>query len=130
MSQPIQHSRAAPEPKANMGAPAPRIDGRRKVTGEALYAADFPLASPVHAFLVTSPIAKGRILSFDLGRARAVPGVLEILSHENMDPIERIPSLGEGGQAATTAMPLQSPKILHHGQIIAVVLAESLEAAR
>src|SRR5262245_7067362 len=76
-------SRAAPDPKRNMGEPAPRIDGRQKVTGEALYPSDFPVRNPAFAYLVTSPIAKGRISQIDLGEALAVPGVLDILTHEN-----------------------------------------------
>jgi xanthine dehydrogenase YagR molybdenum-binding subunit len=130
MSETIQNLRAAPEPKANMGKAAPRIDGRRKVTGEALYASDFPLTDPAYAFLVTSPIAKGRVASFDLAGARAVPGILEILTHENMEPVEEVPSFGEGGPASTSVRPLQSPEIRHHGEIIALAVGESFEAAR
>ena len=68
-------SDAAPEPKANMGQPVPRLDARLKVTGEARYAADFPVGNPAYAFLVTSAIAKGRIIRLDTEAARAVPGV-------------------------------------------------------
>ena len=49
---------AAPEPKANMGSPEPRYDGRLKVTGAARYSSDMPLNNPAFAFLVTSSIAK------------------------------------------------------------------------
>ena len=55
----------------------------RKVTGEALYASDVPVRNPAFAFLVTSPIAKGRIDEIDLGGALAVPGVLDVLTYEN-----------------------------------------------
>src|SRR5205823_14217079 len=74
---------AAPEPKANMGQPVPRLDARLKVTGEARYAADFPVANPAYAFLVTSAIAKGRITNLEIETARSVPGVLDILTQEN-----------------------------------------------
>jgi xanthine dehydrogenase YagR molybdenum-binding subunit len=122
---------AAPEPKANMGAPAPRLDGRLKVTGEARYAADFPLANPAFAFLVLSPIAKGRVVGFDLVEARAVPGVLDILTHENTaDAVRPTKFFGAGGRASTSIRPLSSPQIWHDGQIIAVVVAETFEAAR
>ena len=50
-------SNAAPEPKENMGKPEPRIDGRLKVTGEARYGSDFPVADPAYAFLVTSAMS-------------------------------------------------------------------------
>jgi CO/xanthine dehydrogenase Mo-binding subunit len=48
------------------------------VTGEA---PTFP--SPIRRLPGASPIAKGRIVGFDLTEARAVPGVLDILTHEN-----------------------------------------------
>ena len=121
---------AAPEPKANMGQPAPRTDGRLKVTGEARYPSDMPVANPAYAFLVTSAIARGRIRSFDLEAARAVPGVLDILTYENADEIRPVKFNGEGGPASTSVRPLSSPQIWHDGQIVALVLADSFEAAR
>ena len=77
-------NRAAPDPGRNMGDPLPRVDGRLKVTGAARYASDFPVANPAYAFLVTSAIAKGRIGRIDLGDALSVPGVLDILTYENV----------------------------------------------
>ena len=59
----IMANAAAPHPKENMGAPAPRYDARLKVTGEARYPADIPVANPAYAVLVTSTIAKGSIKS-------------------------------------------------------------------
>ena len=47
-------SAAAPAPKANMGEPAPRLDARLKVTGEARYPADVAVSNPAYAVLVTS----------------------------------------------------------------------------
>ena len=73
---------AAPTPKDNMGEPAPRVDGRLKVTGQASYASDFDVKNPGYAYLVTSAIAKGSITAIDDGEARAVDGVLLILTHE------------------------------------------------
>jgi xanthine dehydrogenase YagR molybdenum-binding subunit len=69
---------------SKIGAAAPRIDGRLKVTGEARCASDMPLADPVYAFLATSAIARGRIAGIDETSSRAVPGVLEILTHRNI----------------------------------------------
>jgi xanthine dehydrogenase YagR molybdenum-binding subunit len=122
---------AAPEPKANMGEPVPRLDARLKVTGEARYAADFPLSNPAYAFLVLSPIAKGRVTGFDLSEARAVPGVLEIMTHENTaNDVRPTKFFGDGGRASTTIRPLSSPQIWHDGQIIAMVVADTFEGAR
>jgi xanthine dehydrogenase YagR molybdenum-binding subunit len=121
---------AAPEPKANMGQPIPRYDAVAKVTGKAAYAADVPLANPVHAYLVTSSIAKGRIDSFDLAAAKRVRGVIAIVTHENAEKLRDAKLFSNGGYASTTNQPLKSNEIAEEGQIIAIVLAENYEAAR
>ncbi|WP_024341403.1 xanthine dehydrogenase family protein molybdopterin-binding subunit [Bradyrhizobium japonicum] len=121
---------AAPEPKANMGTPVPRYDAAAKVTGRATYAADMPLDNPAYAFLVTSAIAKGRIDRFDLDDARRVRGVIEIVTHENAPKLKESKLFSNGGYAGTTIQPLKSVEIAHDGQIIAVIVAESYEAAR
>jgi len=122
-------STAAPEPKENMGKPEPRIDGRLKVTGEARYGSDFPVANPAYAFLITSAIAKGRIEAMDLGEAKAVPGVLEIFYHENSRDLKEI-KYRPGGGGPTSSIQDFGPEIKYGGQIIAVVVAETFEAAR
>ncbi len=122
---------AAPAPKANMGEPVPRYDARAKVTGSALYASDVALPDVAYAFLVSSAIARGRIRSFDLREARALPGVLDILTHETIgDAIRPVKFFTEGGPASNSVMPLGSPEIAYGGQTIAVVLANSYEVAR
>jgi xanthine dehydrogenase YagR molybdenum-binding subunit len=119
---------AAPAPKANMGEPAPRLDARLKVTGEARYASDFAVNNPAFAYLVTSTIAKGRITQLDLAEARTVPGVLDILTYENATDLKHV-GFGGGGGASTSTQQL-GPQIDHDGQIIAVVLADTFEAAQ
>jgi xanthine dehydrogenase YagR molybdenum-binding subunit len=121
----------APQPRNNMGEPAARIDAHLKVTGQAKYAADFALANLAYAVLVTSAIARGSIAAIGLGEARAVDGVLEIFTHLNCPAKLQKPELfAEGGYAAATILPLDSAKIWHDGQIVAVVVAETFEAAR
>src|SRR5262249_28959366 len=121
---------AAPEPKANMGQPVPRYDAVPKVTGEAIYAADAPLFNPAYAYLVTSSIAKGRIDSFDLTEAKAVRGVIDIFTYENAEKLRDVKLFSDGGYASTTIQPLSSPAVEHDGEIVAVVVANSFEAAR
>jgi xanthine dehydrogenase YagR molybdenum-binding subunit len=121
---------AAPEPKANMGQPIPRYDAIAKVTGKAQYAADMALAHPAYAFLVTSAIAKGRIDSFDLAAAKQVRGVIDIVTHENAEKLREAKLFSNGGYASTTIQPLKSAEIAQDGQIIAVVVGKTFEAAR
>jgi xanthine dehydrogenase YagR molybdenum-binding subunit len=117
---------AAPQPKENMGAPAPRYDARLKVTGEARYPADVPMTNPAFAFLVTSSIAKGKLLSLDLAEARTVPGVIDILTQDDASVLRG----GKFGQGSATSIDQLGPEIAHDGQIIALVLADCYEAAR
>lgn len=119
-------STAAPEPKANQGQPEPRIDARLKVTGAARYAADIPLSNVAHGVLVTSDIARGRVRSIDLDAAKATPGVLDIISYDDMEGIEK----PQFGTAYTSLGPLHDRTIWHDGQIMALVVADTLEAAQ
>jgi xanthine dehydrogenase YagR molybdenum-binding subunit len=122
--------RAAPAPDRNMGRPEPRLDGPLKVTGAAQYAADFPAEGMAHACLVTSSIARGRMIEIDTERARSLPGVLHIMTHENRPALGKFAFFGAGGEASTAKPPLGSDRIDHEGEIVALVVAETLETAR
>jgi xanthine dehydrogenase YagR molybdenum-binding subunit len=114
------------DPAILFGTPTPRVDGVAKVTGAARYASDEPLANPAFACLVTSDIARGHITGFDLNAAKAVPGVLDILTYETVGDRIKPPPGPDGGASTTT---LESNRIWHDGQIIAVVVADTFEAA-
>src|SRR5579871_4989765 len=108
-----------------MGAPHRRMDARLKVTGEARYAADLPLGNLAHGVLVTSTIARGRIRNLDLADAWGVPGVVEIFTYWNASGLKE----QKLGTASTSVMPLNGPDVHHDGQIVALVVANTLEAA-
>lgn len=115
------------DPENLFGRPTSRIDGVDKVTGAARYASDEPVVNPAYGYFVTSAIARGRISAFTLDRAKAVRGVLDILTYQNVGN-EAAPPVGPDGGPTTTT--LESDRIWHDGQIIAVVVAETYEAAR
>jgi len=104
-----------------------RIDGVAKVTGAAKFASDELVVNPAYAYLVTSSVARGRIQAFGLEEAKAVPGVLDILTYENVGQLAK-EAPGPDGKPSTTT--LESDKIWHAGQIIAIVVADTYEAAR
>ncbi|MEV4644156.1 xanthine dehydrogenase family protein molybdopterin-binding subunit [Saccharopolyspora sp. NPDC049357] len=104
-----------------IGAPVERLEGDSKVRGRALYAAEHPVEAPVHAHLVQSRVARGRITAIDTAAALAEPGVLDVVTHENA------PALASTADAELAV--LQSPEIGYRGQPIGVVLAESSEIA-
>ena len=109
------------------GQPHPRIDGPAKVRGLALYASDEAVRNPAWAFLITSAIARGRVTAFDMAEALALPGVIDILTHENVGEEAKPPKQQSGGDTTTT---MQEDRVWHDGQIIGVVLADTYEIAR
>jgi len=121
----------APAPQRNMGQPVPRYEARSKVTGSARYASDELTPGAAYAYLLGSRIAKGRIISFDLREAKALGGVLDILTYETIgDGIRHVKYIFDGGPAQNSVVPLGSAAIAYAGQTIAVVLADTYEAAR
>jgi len=107
-----------------VGKPIDRIDGRLKTTGTAPHAYERHDVVPNRAsgYVVGSAIAKGRIASIDVSRARAAPGVLAIVTASNAG------KLGKGNY--NTAKLLGGPEIEHYHQAIALVVAETFEQAR
>ena len=113
----------------NIDQSIPRLDARLKVTGAARYPSDVAVANPAFACLVTSAIARGVIRAIHLDAARAVPGVLDILTYQNANDIKPLKTFSEGGQAGSSIVPLSASKIWHDGQIVALAVAETFEAA-
>ncbi|MFI9270807.1 xanthine dehydrogenase family protein molybdopterin-binding subunit [Kitasatospora sp. NPDC052896] len=103
-----------------------RVDGPRKVTGTAPYPADFSVPGQAYGVLVQSTIAAGRIVRMHTEAAEAAPGVLTVLTHENVLKVGTGPTTALG---ASSPPPLRSDRILHHGQHIAFVVAETPEQA-
>src|SRR5260370_14227381 len=115
-------------PPRAIGAPLDRVDGPLKVTGAAKYAYEYPVAGITYVFPIQSTIAKGRVVSIDARAARALPGVVAVLSHENAprlrpvdDPITR--------QRDPDLAVFQSDAVAYRGQVVAAVVAETPEIA-
>ncbi|MEU0786088.1 xanthine dehydrogenase family protein molybdopterin-binding subunit [Streptomyces sp. NPDC006173] len=111
----------------SVGAGIDRVDARPKVTGSAHYPNDYAYPGMAHAALVRSTVAAGTIRAIDTARARQAPGVLAVITHLEAPRLQRGPMtlLGPSPPA-----PLQDDRILHHGQHVAVVVAETAEQAR
>src|SRR6185436_17053519 len=85
-------------PNTPIGRDTPRIDGPLKVTGQARYASDFPIAGLLFAVPVEATIANGRIVALDTRAAEKMPGVKAIFHRENIGRIYRsVPEQGFGG---------------------------------
>jgi xanthine dehydrogenase YagR molybdenum-binding subunit len=112
-------------PAAGIGAPLPRLDGPAKVTGEAKYAGEEVPPNTLHAVMVTSTIASGRVTGLGAENTLSVPGVVAVLTHETMPRLAPVPP----GMPMQSILPMQGPEIHYEGQPLALVLAETLEAA-
>jgi xanthine dehydrogenase YagR molybdenum-binding subunit len=75
-----------------IGTSVSRKDGFAKVTGQATYTAEHQLPGLVHGYLVTSTIAKGRIRAISTQAAEQSPGVLTVVTHQNMPMTSVIPN--------------------------------------
>ena len=116
-----------------IGTPTSRVDGYAKVTGAAKYAGEFNVSGLAYGALVTSTIAKGRIARIDVSEALRVPGVLDVLTHENRPRMAATSAAYKDEVApekGSPFRPLYDDKILFSGQPIALVLADEWEIAR
>ena len=104
-----------------LGKPLDRYEAALKVSGTATYGYEHQAEGVAYGYLITAPIAKGKILSIDTDAARSMPGVLAVITD---DP--RIPQ-----QAAGFGPPPRGTESVdHYDQIVGVAVAESFEAAR
>ncbi len=109
-----------------------RVDGRAKVTGSARYAAEHFPSDLLYGVVVNSSVTKGKIIGFDVEQALAVPGVLDVITHQNR-PKMRAFDLSYKDMTAPSGSPfrpLYDEHIRYSGQPIALVVAETFEAAR
>lgn len=106
-----------------------RVDARDKVRGATRYGADHAAPGLAHAMLATAPIGKGRLLSIDTRAATAVKGVQLVMTHEDGAVLTSGGFLLGGGYGFQSVQPLQDATIRYRGQPIALVVADTLEAA-
>ncbi|MQA11619.1 MAG: molybdopterin-dependent oxidoreductase [Pseudonocardiaceae bacterium] len=101
-----------------------------KVKGSLLYAADWKLPGMLHGKVVRSAVAPGRMVSVDIQEARAIPGVVAVLTAQDV-PSNRVVEHASGGLGELTVeMPvLAHDRVRYVGEPVAVVAAVSAEIA-
>lgn len=104
------------------GAPVVRREGRDKVTGAARYAAEHAPPGCLRAWPVPATVARGRVTAIRTADALALPGVRTVLTHVNA------PRLEEPDDPILAV--LQNDRVPHRGWPVALVVADTLEAAR
>jgi aerobic carbon-monoxide dehydrogenase large subunit len=114
----------------------PRLEDEALVRGLGRFAADAPVSGQLQAFFVRSPHAFADVRSIDVAAARAVPGVLAVLTAADMEGIGNVsqhpPLAGRGG--AKLIVPhrpaLAGKTVRHVGEAVAVAIAQTLTAAQ
>lgn len=113
---------------ANIGQSLTRHEGALKVTGQARYAADHHPAGMLHAVLAVSSIARGRVIALDVAAAKAHPGVVDVMTPAHKPPLAQDPDEKTHPFMFRLDV-LQNDRVRYPNQPIAVVIAETLEAA-
>src|SRR4030081_3643936 len=128
-----------------IGQPVRRREDLRLLTGKGCYSDDVNLPGQAYAVMVRSPHAHALIHSIDTAPARAVPGVLAVLTAEDIeaDGLRALPHISNSHPADTqnknrhgspTIAPQHQatvgPEICHVGEIVAVVVAATLAEAK
>jgi xanthine dehydrogenase YagR molybdenum-binding subunit len=101
-----------------VGTRALRVDAPAKVTGRAVYTSDVALPGMLHAVLVRAALGPARLERLDVAAAQAVPGVVDILTADDVQRPIRL-----------NGVPLFDREIRYAGHAIAAVCAESRAAA-
>jgi carbon-monoxide dehydrogenase large subunit len=122
----------------NVGAAIKRKEDPRFLTGQARFTDDIVLENQAHAIVVRSPHAHARILRVDVASARAVPGVLLVLTANDVkgEIVRAIPTFTKTPPFDIVAAPdaaqwaLAADRVRHAGEPVAFVVAESVEIAR
>ncbi len=131
---------------AGIGATVRRKEDLRLVTGRGTYSDDFNFPGQAYAAMVRSPHAHARIRSIDTAEARAMPGVLAVLTGQDAlaDGVKRIPHLAAPGTppdivlknrdgSPVPAAPhhvLPADRVRHVGAAVAFVIAETIAQAK
>ncbi len=112
-------------PPYRVGESAWRVDAEEKATGCCRYTADLPVPPGcLHGVTVRAEAVHARLLGVDSAAAMGVPGVVRVLTAAD------VPGELHYGNAVNDQPVFASDRVRFHGEAVAVVLAESLEAAR
>ena len=120
-----------PSTSSPIGRDTLRIDGPRKVTGQAKYASDYQFPGMLYAVPVEAAIANGKLLTLDTATAEKMPGVRTVLHRGNIGKIFRsTPAPGFDRVCLERRPPFEDDTIRYWGQYIALAVADTFESAK
>src|SRR4051794_11285097 len=97
-----------------IGKPISRVDGRQKVTGTAMYAAEHDPPNVAYAAIVRSTVPSGRIAAIDRAAAVRAPGVVAVITHANAPRLANRPHrAGTDPEVGEKLRVLQDDRVSH-----------------
>lgn len=112
------------QPPEPIGLAVPRRDGVAKVTGSARFTVDLGMPGLAHARLMRSPYAHARIRSIDTTAARELPGVLAVVTADDLPDVHL-----EYGHAVADHPLIAKDKVRYAGEVVVGVVAEDAVTA-
>lgn len=124
--------------RSTVGAPLPRLEDQRLLTGQGRYVDDLIVRNVAYAYVVRSPHAHARIRSIGKSAALAAPGVLLVLTGEDvlkekLRPLRcaSFPKTAPGSASYCPTQPiLATDKVRHVGDRVALIVADTLTQAK
>lgn len=121
-----------------LGEPITRREDRRFLTGAGRYAANTAPVQTLNVLFLRSPHAHARISGIDLGPALALPGVAAVFTAADLlaDKVGHLPAISELKDEAGNRhreplhLPMPAGKVRYVGDIVAMIVADTLEQAR
>ncbi len=113
-----------------------RVEDRRFITGQGKYTDDIKLPGMVYAYIIRSPHAHARIKRIDVSAAKAMPGVVDVITGEDVKDVNGLPcgwqvNFRNGDTMKEPKHPLLVlDKVRHVGDNVAMVIAETRELAK
>ena len=103
-----------------------RREDPRLLRGKGMFVGDIQMAGMAHVAFLRSPYAHARIVRIDKSRARALPGVLAVVSFEDLGTDQQKLAMLVPHRALKSQMPyaLARDRVLHVGEAVAAVVAE------
>lgn len=117
---------------SQIGKPLTRTDSPGKSTGKTPYAGDYVMPGMLHAKVVRADIASARLKRLDVSKARALPGVISVLTAADMpDRTIATDIPGQTGRAKlkTDSQILVKERVRYYGEPIALIAAETADIA-
>jgi carbon-monoxide dehydrogenase large subunit len=115
-----------------IGTPMKRVEDPRLITGAAQYIDDLKLTGMAHVSILRSPHAHARIRGVDTAAAAASPGVVAVFTGRDFEHLPVLPCAWQAGGVdnfVATPRVLEIDRVMHMGAGVAVVVAETKQAA-